>query len=74
MINLHNVQTIFTFHAPTEEQKVAYGELRERGYELARSIILHCPEGPDREIAIQKVREAVMVANASIATHNASAS
>lgn len=74
MVNLHNLRAIFTFQPPTPEKVERYNEIRERAFDLARSIVLHCPEGPDREIAVQKVREAVMWANASIATDNAAAS
>ncbi len=65
------IEQLFTYHAPTEEQKVKYVEIREAAKALARVIDRSCPAGPDRTTAVRKVREAVMTANASIATNNA---
>jgi len=64
---------LFTYHAPTPEQVIAYQVIRENARVLAGRIWEVCPPGPDRTAAIRKVREAVMTANASIATHNAAA-
>lgn len=64
---------LFTYHPPTEEQKLAYQEIRDTALLLARTITAQCPPGPDRSAAIRLVREAVMTANASIATDNAAA-
>lgn len=65
------IEELFTYHAPTEQQKTMYLEIRKAAAELARVIDRHCPAGPDRSAAVRKVREAVMTANASIATNNA---
>ncbi len=62
---------LFTYHPPTEDQKQAYGRIRSKAMALASEILDSCPSGPDRTAAIRKVREAVMTANASIATNNA---
>jgi hypothetical protein len=62
---------LFTYHAPTEDQTKAYAEIRGAALTLARVIDANCPAGPDRTAAVRHVREAVMTANASIATHNA---
>lgn len=62
---------LFTYHAPTEEQKHSYTLIRETAMRLAKVINDHCPAGPDRTAAVRKIREAVMTANASIATGNA---
>jgi len=64
---------LFTFHPPTPEQVEAYQGIRQMARVLAGTIWSLCPPGPDRTAAIRKVREAVMTANASIATHNAAA-
>lgn len=68
MVTLTNVRQIFTFQAPSPAQQASYLELRDLGHELARGILLNCPEGSDRELAIHHVRAAVMWANAAIAT------
>lgn len=72
MLSLEQAQDLlhlFTYHAPTEEQKVAYAEIRAAGMILARTIAEHAPSCPDQSAAIRKVREAVMTANAAIATN-----
>jgi len=65
------IEELFTYHAPTEEQKVAYVTIRNAAKNLVHKIDQLCPGGPDRTTAVRKVREAVMTANASIATNNA---
>jgi hypothetical protein len=65
------IEELFTYHSPTGNQPELYLAIRNAGKELARVIDKSCPSGPDRTAAIRKVREAVMTANASIATHNA---
>jgi len=62
---------LFTYHEPTLEQIESYKRIRYAAMVLARVINDECPAGPDRTAAVRKVREAVMVANASIATNNA---
>lgn len=57
----------FTYHQPTAEQVEYYRLLREGGMMLARTIVLLCPPSADRSVALRKVREAIMSANASIA-------
>jgi len=66
------IENLFTYHPPTMEQTAAYLEIRNAAKDLARVIDRVCPAGPDRTTAIRKIREAVMTANASIATNNAS--
>lgn len=67
------IKVLFTFHKPTPEQVVQYQEIREQAEQLARVIWRNCEPGPDRTASLRKIREAVMTANASIATHNAAA-
>jgi len=62
------IEQLFTYHAPTEEQKVKYTDIRSKAMELARLIDKHCPGSPDRIAAIRHLRECVMTANAAIAT------
>lgn len=65
------IETLFTYHAPTGDQPEKYKRIREAAKTLAREIDRSCPSGPDRTTAVRAVREAVMWANASIATNNA---
>lgn len=65
------IETLFTYHAPTGDQPERYKRIRNAAKALAREIDQSCPAGPDRTTAVRAVREAVMWANASIATNNA---
>ena len=65
------IEELFTYHAPTGDQPERYLRIREAGKALARVIDECCPPGPDRTAAVRHIREAVMTANASIATGNA---
>ena len=57
----------FSYHAPEEEQILKYNELREAAKQFAQTIVRMTPAGPDQTVAVRKVREAVMTANAAIA-------
>jgi hypothetical protein len=65
------IESLFTYHKPSDAQTIMYLEIREAAKTLARVIDRNCPAGPDRTAAVRHVREAVMTANASIATNNA---
>lgn len=62
---------LFTYHKATPQQEESYKLIRHCALQLAKVINDHCPAGPDRTAAVRKIREAVMTANASIATNNA---
>lgn len=61
------IENSFTYHPPSGTQQERYVRLREKGKELALLINECCPPSADRSTAFEKVREAVMWANASIA-------
>lgn len=63
-----SLSELFTHHPPTDEQKNVYMAIRAYGEQLAAAILRHCPPCADTSAAIRKVREAVMTANAAIAT------
>ncbi len=67
------LEDLFTYHAPEGDQPERYKRIRARALELAMEMQASCPVGPDLAAAIRKVREAVMTANAAIATRNAAA-
>jgi len=67
MITDDDLQNWFTYHAPTDDQKVAYKNIREAGLAMARAINANTPANADQTAAIRKVREAVMTANAGLA-------
>lgn len=57
----------FTYHAPKSDQPVRYQALRNGGLELARKITAMSPPGRDQSLALTKLDEAIMWANAAIA-------
>ena len=62
-----DIENIFTYHAPNNEQLAGYAEIRAAAKNLAAVIIARSPAGADQTAAIRKVREAVFTANAAIA-------
>lgn len=57
----------FTYHAPKDDQLVRYKFLRAEARFLAENIVENCPESRERSVALTKLDEVVMWANASIA-------
>lgn len=62
-----DIENWFTYHAPTAENLVQYAELRDVAKRFAETINRLVPAGSDKTVAIRKVREAVMTANAGVA-------
>jgi len=62
-----DIERIFTYQPPTDDQTPKYNELREAAKAFALTIERCCPACADRSAAIRLVREAVMTANAAIA-------
>lgn len=60
------VAEVFSYHAPDPHQVAYMKRIRESARDLAFTILDRAPECPDRTVAIRKLREAVMFANASI--------
>jgi hypothetical protein len=68
MLDIQDLQNRFTYHAPPDEQtKDKYAKLRKKGFNLAMMIADFCPDSRERSLAVTKVEEAIMWANASIA-------
>jgi hypothetical protein len=57
----------FTYHPPKEGQPIRYEGIRTKGYELAKFIEKACPESREKSLALTRIEEAIMWANASIA-------
>jgi len=66
-MNGMNIENTFTYHAPNEEQQKRYVELRNKAKELAYMIQSHCPDSREKSIALTKLQETIMMANAAIA-------
>ncbi len=57
----------FTHHPPKNDQTGRYEEIRNQGKSFAKAIAEHCPNSREKSLAMTKIEEAVMWANASIA-------
>ena len=57
----------FTYHAPSESQVQQYSEIRGHAKNMARVIDSECPESREKALALTKLEESVMWANAAIA-------
>lgn len=57
----------FTYHAPTEEQKIVYSEIRKKAHEYANYLQDYCPVSRELSLALTNLEQVVMWANASIA-------
>lgn len=57
----------FRYHPPKDDQATRYRILREEAFLLARKYEQFCPPSRERDIAIERLEEAAMWANAAIA-------
>ena len=57
----------FTYHKPKNNQPEKYNEIREYALRFSDLINSRCPDSREKSLAITKLEEAVMWANASIA-------
>lgn len=60
----------FTYHPPTPEQKVKYNNIRDMAHQYAEYLYDNCPESRELSLALTKLEECVMWANASIARNS----
>ena len=65
--DIARVERWFTYHAPSAAQIPKYNEIREKAREFALVLVRNCPSSTDRSVALRKLRECVMTANASVA-------
>ena len=64
---MNNIENNFTYHTPKVDQVGRYISIREKAKELAYMIDELCPESRERSLAMTKLEECVMWANAAIA-------
>lgn len=67
MISDDDIENWFTHHPPTAGQVHNYETIRDAAKAFARVIVAHTPGCPDQTVAVRKLREVVMIANAAIA-------
>lgn len=61
------IDNVFQYHAPKGDQTERYETLRGTAKSFALQIEKMCPDSREKSLAMTKLREAVMWANASIA-------
>ena len=61
------IENRFTYHAPDETQVEKYQSIRQKAKEFAYLIDEACPDSREKSLAMTKLEEVVMWANASIA-------
>ena len=61
------IEKNFKYHAPKEGQPQKYERIRSLAKDLAYLIDGDCPNSREKSLAMTKIEEAVMWANASIA-------
>jgi hypothetical protein len=64
---IENLKSRFTYHGPKNGQPKRYEQIRSNAYQLAEMIDSLCPDSREKSVAITKLEECVMWANASIA-------
>lgn len=62
-----DLDNIFTYHAPNGDQLDRYARIRTAARQFAQVVVDNTPSSADQTVAIRKLSEAVMTANASIA-------
>jgi hypothetical protein len=61
------IENNFTYHSPKDIQLERYEKLRNKAKEFANLINDLCPDSREKSLAMTRVEESVMWANASIA-------
>lgn len=61
------IKNIFSYHPPTVEQQEVYQKINEAFQQTATTINELMPAGPGATVAIRKLSEARMAANAAVA-------
>lgn len=61
------IENWFIHHPPFGNQVERYQIIRDAGKQLAECLFVNCPDSVERDRAMMKIREAIMLANASIA-------
>jgi hypothetical protein len=57
----------FSYHPPKPDQIPRYNQIRETAGSVALGLMQYCPPSRERSVALTKLEECVMWANAAIA-------
>lgn len=63
------IDDIFTYHAPTPEQREHYEAIREGARAFAKLCVAHTPPSADQTAGVRLLRQTVMTFNQAIATN-----
>lgn len=63
----NDIEKNFSYHAPKDEQADRYERIRYKAKMLAAYINENCPDSREKSLAMTKLEECVMWANAAIA-------
>lgn len=66
-MDINQLISAFTYHAPKPGQPEKYVVIRDTAKALAMLINDNCPDSREKSLAVTKLEECVMWANASIA-------
>ena len=66
-MTINDIEKRFTYHPPKDDQPRKYSEIRAVAKNFAFLIDDLCPESREKSIAMTKLEESVMWANAAIA-------
>lgn len=66
-LTVREIENRFTYHAPRGNQPEKYEQIRKLAKGLALWINIECPDSREKSLAITKLEEMVMWANAAIA-------
>ena len=61
------IENNFRYHPPKENQPERYEKIRDMARDFALKLLEYCPESREFSLALTKLEECVMWANASIA-------
>lgn len=67
MMEKKTIDNNFSYHAPTDKDVKHYEKIRSEAKRLCNIVNKICPDSREKSIAITKLEEVVMWANASIA-------
>ena len=73
MTSDHELRNRFTFHKANADQASRYERIRSTAHAFAVLMNEHCPDSREKSLAMTKLDEVVMWANAAIARNEAGA-